>query len=116
YDYTTYPGVERAAAVYGLTPTELASDASQAKLNPAKRASELAEAKIPVFIIHGKIDKVVPIAENSEALEAAYEKAGAGDLFEIIKVEDQGHNFWPGFFNCQELVDFLIEEAKAGES
>jgi len=25
----------------------------------------------------------------------------------------QGHNYWPGFFRCQELIDFVINCAKA---
>ena len=33
---------------------------------------------------------------------------------ELIVAEGQGHNFWEGFFHCQQLVDFLIEKARAG--
>ncbi len=110
YDYTTYPGVKRAAAAYGVSEQELLEN--QAKLNPIKRGGELAEAKIPVLIIHGIDDKVVPLAANSAALEKTYESKGAADLIKVIKVPGQGHNFWPGFFHCQELVDFLVEKAK----
>ena len=110
YDFTSYPGAKRAAPVYGLTEEELL--AQQDTLNPIKRGGELADAKIPVFIIHGKIDKVVPLEKNSAALEEIYEAKGAGDLIEVIKIADQGHNYWRGFFECQELVDFLIENAK----
>jgi hypothetical protein len=28
-------------------------------------------------------------------------------------IKGQGHNMWPGWFQCQELVDFVI--AHAGE-
>ena len=112
YDFTIYPGANRAAAAYGLSADELL--AQQEKLNPIKRAGELAEAKIPVFIIHGTDDKVVPLAENSAALEKLYADNAAADLIHVIKSEGQGHSFWPGFFTCQELVDFLIAKAKAG--
>ncbi len=112
YDFTTYPGANRAAAAYGLSAEELL--AQQEKLNPIKRASTLAEAKIPVFIIHGTDDKVVPLAENSAALEKVYAENAAADLIHVIKSEGQGHSFWPGFFTCQELVDFLIEKSKQG--
>ena len=111
YDYTTYPGVQRAAAAYDSDADALL--ANQQELNPVKRSRELAEAKIPVWIIHGKADKVVPLAENSLSLKQAYEAAGAKELITLIEVDGQGHNFWPGFFKCQELVDFLIEKAKA---
>lgn len=109
YDYTTYPGLGKAAPAYSLNATEL--EARQDQLNPIRRAAELAKAKIPVFIIHGTDDKVVPLASNSAKLEEIYEASGAGDLIEVMKVEGQGHSFWPGFFNCQELVDFVIKKA-----
>jgi arylsulfatase A-like enzyme len=112
YDYTTYPGVNRAAAAYGLGADELLAE--QDKLNPIKRASTLAKAKIPVFIIHGTDDKVVPLAANSAALEKAYADNDAADLIRVIKSEGQGHSFWPGFFSCQELVDFLTAKSKSG--
>jgi pimeloyl-ACP methyl ester carboxylesterase len=110
YDYTTYPGVKRAATAYGVSAEQLQTE--QDILNPIKRADSLAKARIPVLIIHGKDDKVVPLAENSAALENIYQANGAGDLIEVIKIDGQGHNFWPGFFHCQKLVDFLIEQAK----
>ena len=109
YDYTTYPGVERAAPAFGLSAEELQKQ--QGRLNPIKRASVLADAKIPVFIIHGTDDKVVPLAANSGALEAAYKSRGAAELITLVRAQEQGHSFWPGFFHCQELVDFLIARA-----
>lgn len=110
YDFTTYPGIARAASAYGLTPTSLLTKA--ADLNPISKANVLAEARIPVFIIHGKDDKVVPLKQNSAELRKRYLEAGAGDLIEVMEVDGQGHNFWPGFFQCQELVDFVIANAK----
>ena len=110
YDYTTYPGIERAATAYAMTPEQLLK--KQEELNPIKRATKLAEARIPICIIHGTDDKVVPIGPNSAALESAYQQAAAGDLIKLIKAEGQGHSFWDGFFTCQELVDFLIRHAK----
>ena len=65
-----------------------------------------------MLIIHGKDDRIVPLAENSATLEKTYQANDAGDLIKVIKIDGQGHNFWPGFFHCQELVDFLIEKAK----
>ena len=73
----------------------------------------LAIEAIPVFIIHGRDDKVVPLAENSAALEDVYKSKDVGRLIEVIKVDGQGHSFWPGYFHCQELVDFLIDKARS---
>lgn len=112
FDLTTYPGVKRAAPAYKMTTDEL--KASLKKHNPINKARVLAKAKIPVYIIHGDIDKVVPLKENSQTLVNAYKSAGAGELAELNVVEGQGHNYFEGFFRCQELVDFAIKHAKIG--
>jgi pimeloyl-ACP methyl ester carboxylesterase len=109
FDLTTYPGLANAAPAYGLAPAEL--EKQLGKLNPIRNASRLAEAKIPVAIIHGAIDEVVPLKENSAQLKKVYSEAGQQKLVQLIVVDDQGHNFWPGFFRCQELVDFAIAKA-----
>jgi len=110
YDFTTYPGIKRAAGAYGMTEEELTE--KQSELNPIRQAHVLATAKIPVFIIHGIDDKVVPLKQNSEALELIYSEAGVSELITVMKIPDQGHNFWPGFFQCEELVEFVITTAK----
>lgn len=112
FDLRTYPGLARAAKSYELTPEQL--EAQLSTLNPIAQADRLAKAKIPVCIIHGDVDKVVPLKENSGTLRDLYEKAGAAEHMKLIVAEGQGHNFWEGFFRCQELVDFAIARAKAG--
>ena len=74
----------------------------------------LARTKLPVFIIHGDEDVVVPLKENSAAVAELYNQANAQDSMELVVVKGQGHNFWEGFFRCQPLVDFVIAQAKAG--
>lgn len=112
FDLRTYPGLTKAAPAYGMTPEAL--EASLAEHNPIARIDVLAKARIPVCIIHGDDDKVVPLKENSAALAARYRALGAGDAVELIVAKGQGHNYWEGFFRCQRLVDFAIEQAKAG--
>lgn len=112
FDLRTYPGLDRAAPAFGLQPSEL--EATLAQHNPIERVSTLAEARIPVFFIHGDVDKVVPLKENSAAFVEQYEVAGVPSMAELIVVEGQGHNFWEGFFRCQELVDFAIARAREG--
>ena len=114
FDLRSYPGLNRAAPAYGLKPQEL--EAALTRHNPIAGADALAKAKVPVFIIHGDVDKVVPLKQNSAALVARYRQAGAGDAVELIVAEGQGHNFWPGFFNCQQLVDFAVVHAKLGKA
>ena len=69
---------------------------------------------MPAFIIHGDGDEVVPLEENSAAVLERHQNAGAGGLMELTIAEGQGHNFWPGFFRCDELIEFAIKRAKAG--
>jgi hypothetical protein len=110
FDFRTYPGLEKAAPAYGVTPAELQDRLTE--LNPIERIGGLIKARVPVCIIHGDDDKVVPLKENSAELLARYEAAGAKDSVQLIIARGQGHNFWEGFFRCQELVDFAIARAK----
>ncbi|MEM6916540.1 MAG: sulfatase-like hydrolase/transferase, partial [Verrucomicrobiota bacterium] len=112
YDFTTFPGLEKAAPVYGMTSGELGEKLDV--FNPIRKAGVLARAGIPVHIIHGTDDKIVPLAENSGALERVYVENGAGGLITLVRAEGQKHSFWEGFFTHQLLVDFLIARARRG--
>jgi predicted esterase len=112
FDFRTYPGLAKAAPAYGLTPSEL--EAAMAKHNPIERLEPLAKAKVPVLLIHGDEDKVVPLKENSAEFAARYKAAGAEGSVSLIVAKGQGHNYWQGFFRCQELIDFTISRARAG--
>lgn len=112
FDLRTYPGLKKAAPAYGLSRDELAD--SLDTHNPIAQADKLARANIPVYIIHGDADTVVPLKENSATLAKIYQHAGAADAFTLAVPRGQGHNFWPGFFHCQSLVDFTIRKSLAG--
>lgn len=112
FDFRTYPGLAKAAPAYELTPADLEQQLE--KHNPILRMSVLAQRKLPVFIIHGDEDVVVPLKENSATFAETYRKHGAEDSITVVVAKGQGHNFWEGFFRCQELVDFTIAHAKAG--
>lgn len=112
FDFRTYPGLKNAAPAYGLTPDELASRA--AEFNPIARVSALAKARVPVALIHGDVDKVVPLPENSGEFVRQYREAGAESLVKLIVLKGQGHNFFEGFFQSRELVDFAIARAREG--
>jgi len=113
FDFRTYPRLAKAAPAYGLTPEQL--EARSAELNPIERVDVLAKNKIPVTIIHGDMDVVVPLKENSAELLRRYQETGAGELVKLIVPSGQGHSFWPGFFHEQALVDFAIAKARTGE-
>ncbi|MFH1267918.1 MAG: LamG-like jellyroll fold domain-containing protein [Planctomycetota bacterium] len=82
--------------------------------NPVDRLEPLAKAGIPIFHIHGDVDKVVPLEDNSGLLARRYRAAGGP--IELKIAEGQGHNMWRGFFECQELVDFVIRHATGEET
>ncbi len=106
----SYPGVDRASGAYHLSPEEL--KAQLAKYNPVDQLQGLAKAKVPLFAIHGDIDQVVPLETNSGAVQKRYRELG-GEM-QLVVPAGQGHNMWSGFFECQELVDFVIRHAKGG--
>lgn len=112
FDLRSYPGLEKAAPAYKLSTEQF--EVQLDKHNPIAKAQVLAKAKIPVFIIHGDVDKVVPLEPNSQALAETYHQHQAADQIELVVAEGQGHNMWEGFFRSQKLVDFAIARAKEG--
>jgi dipeptidyl aminopeptidase/acylaminoacyl peptidase len=111
FDLRTYPGLERAAPAYQMSPSELKSQL--ATYNPIARIDVLVKSKLPLFIIHGDQDRVVPLEENSATVARHYRDAGAEATVTLVVAKGQGHNYWQGFFRCQELVDFAVGRALA---
>jgi len=110
FDWRSWPGTAKAAPAYGLSADEL-EKLTKAQC-PIERVQSLIEAKVPVFLIHGDADIVVPLEKNSAELQRRYEEAGAGKLVELIVPPGQGHNYWEGFFKCKELVRFVDRESR----
>ena len=104
----SYPGVAKAAPAYELTPDEL--QAQLQEHNPIDQLTPLARARIPLFAIHGDVDTLVPINENSGLLRDRY--TALGGTMQLIVPSGQGHNMWSGFFQSQELVDFVKSHAQ----
>lgn len=103
----SYPGIARAAGSYGLNAQQLEEELS--KHNPIDRLKPLAEARVPIFHIHGDNDKVVPLDANSAELAKRYKALGGPVEIEVIK--GQGHNMWEGWFHSQRLTDFAARRA-----
>jgi hypothetical protein len=106
-DLRSYPGLGRACGAYKLSKEEL--EKALAKHNPVDRLASLAKAKVPIFHIHGNVDKVVPLDANSGTIQTRYKELGGS--MELMIAPNQGHNMWQGFFHCKELVDFVIQHA-----
>ena len=105
-DITSYPGVAKASGAYHLTETELA--ARLREHNPIDRLALLAKARVPLFAIQGDSDTVVPLEKNAGEVKRRYEALGGA--MQLIVPPGQGHNMWPGFFQCQELVNFVLAQ------
>ncbi|MFT5499661.1 MAG: pimeloyl-ACP methyl ester carboxylesterase [Kiritimatiellia bacterium] len=104
----SYPGIARASGAYKLSAEQLTETLTEH--NPIDRLAALATAGVPLFAIHGDVDKVVPLNANSGLMQTRYEALGG--KMQLIIPPGQGHNMWQGFFQCQELVDFVRACAK----
>ncbi len=102
-DIASYPGIEKAAGAFEITADELRT--RLAEFNPVERLESLAKAGVPLFAIHGDVDKTVPLEANSGLVNERY-KALHGRM-QLIVPARQGHNMWTGFFQCAELVAFV---------
>jgi hypothetical protein len=105
---TSYPGLARACGAYHMTQDQLAGQLTEH--NPIDRLEPLARAGVPLFAIHGDVDELVPLEENSGEAKKRYDALGGH--MKLIIPEGQGHNMWEGFFQCSQLVDFVIRNAK----
>ncbi|MBD3676263.1 MAG: prolyl oligopeptidase family serine peptidase [Planctomycetaceae bacterium] len=104
---TSYPGLKRAASAYEMTADELQEQLTAH--NPIDRLAPLAKNKVSIYHLHGDMDKVVPLAQNSGELAARYKALGGPIELEVIA--GQGHNLWQGWFQSVALTQFVIEEA-----
>ena len=104
---TSYPGIPKASPAYGLSSAEL--EANSTRYNPVDRLAPLANAKVPIFHIHGDSDRVVPLEQNSKLLFDRYIAMHGPMQLEVVP--GQGHNMWVGWFQSQKLVEFVIRHA-----
>jgi len=96
-------------ADYGMTEEEIVAKLKQ--LNPIERLDGLLNNEVPVFVVHGDSDVVVPYDDNTKLLRERYE-AGGGKI-EVKVIKGEGHKVSPSFFECRELVDFVLAAAKS---
>jgi predicted peptidase len=64
---------------------------------------------IPIWVFHGAKDRVVPL-EESEDMVNAIRKRGGNVKFTIYP--DAGHDSWTDSYNNQELYDWFLEHRK----
>jgi pimeloyl-ACP methyl ester carboxylesterase len=78
--------------------------------NPVDCLAPLARARVPILHIHGDSDSVVPLERNAGELVRRYRELGAAAR--LIVVPGKGHQVDPEFFQRQELVHFVLENAR----
>ena len=110
-DLRSYPGLKTAAPAYEMSEAEL--DRFLTDHNPIDRIAVLAKAGVPIYHMHGDIDNLVPLRENSLELKKRYDAYGGNMVLELVK--GQGHNYWPGWYTNQNLVDFIVANAKENQ-
>jgi predicted esterase len=91
-------------ADFAMTETELIAQLSQ--FNPVDNLQGLLANKVPMFVVHGDSDVVVPYDDNTRLLKERYEAGGGSITVKLIPGE--GHKVSPAFFECRELVEFVI--------
>ena len=95
-------------ADFGLPEAELV--AKLPGFNPVDNLKGLLANKVPMFVVHGDSDVVVPYDDNTKLLKERYEAGGGKITVKIIPGE--GHKVGPSFFECQELVDFVLKQCQ----
>lgn len=106
-DLRSYPGLGNASAVYEI---DLTVPASLAANNPIDRLAPLAAAGIPIWHIHGDADVTVPLVDNSQVIHDRY--VALGGSMTLVVATGHGHDSWPGYFESQELLDFVAGHAR----
>ena len=103
-----YLDAERIYTPYGMNEDQFAVCFHEH--NPIDRLWGLARADVPIFHVHGGVDKVVPLEDNSGELARRYKLLGG--RAEVLVIEDKGHELCPEFMENQALVDFLLSEGR----
>jgi predicted esterase len=91
-------------ADFAMPEAELVATLGQ--FNPVDNLQGLLANKVPMFVVHGDSDVVVPYDDNTRVLKERYE-AGGGQIT-VKLIPGEGHKVSPSFFECQELLDFVI--------
>ena len=94
-------------ADYGLPEPDLMARLKE--FNPLDNLQGLLANKVPMFVVHGDSDATVPYDENTRLLKERYEAGGGQITVKVIPGE--GHKVGPSFFECQELVAFVLAQA-----
>ena len=105
----SYPRIERLAEAYGMREDELRTQIDQH--NPMARLEPLAGARVPLFLLHGDHDAVVPLESNSGELARRYQALGGS--VQLVIVKGKGHEVVPEFWQAPPLIEFFRKNVLA---
>lgn len=94
-------------ACYGF---KIEQEALDYKLNPVDTLSILARAHIPILHVVGGADEVVPVAENTDIVEARYKRQGG--VIQVIK-KPGGLHHPHSLDDPTPIVDFIFSHTLA---
>ncbi|MFH0918845.1 MAG: discoidin domain-containing protein [Fibrobacterota bacterium] len=103
-DLRSYPGLGTAAPAYGMATQQLSDSLSSH--NPIDRLKPLFDAGVKILHIHGDVDGLVPLAQNSQVIYDRYTAMG-GDM-RLIVVPGYGHTEAAVFFQDPRVLDFML--------
>lgn len=103
----SYPGLDQASAAYDMSLEGLTARLSDH--NPIDRLAPLAQARVPIFHVHGDSDTTVSLAANSGELKNQYSALGGTMNLKVVK--GGGHDRNPSWFQCEDLIAFVIAHA-----
>lgn len=109
YSGSGRPALGRIAEAYQLSETELRQE--MARHNPVERLRPLADARIPLFLIHGDADQVVPVESHSGELARRY-RALNGPV-QLVVVAGKGHEITPEYWEDSRLIEFFVSHLLA---
>ena len=96
---------EEYLSVYGITAEQALSVRNQ----PIDKTERLIELKIPVIIVAGCVDKVVPYEENGKIFIQKYrDKGGVIEVYEKPDCDHHPHSLQ----NPEHIVDFVLRHNK----
>ena len=77
--------------------------------NPIHQLEGLAQAKVPLFMVHGDSDRIVPLEENTEIVINRYTKLGGEAKVKVVP--GKGHQVGDDFFKSKELIEFIMQQS-----
>ena len=77
------------------------------KVNPIHQLKPLADAQVPIFLVHGTDDDLVPLSENSELVVENYQSLGG--TVQLDRLPGMGHDETVDFLENQRVLHFLLQ-------